>query len=712
MQDHKVEKRFTGEDLSDKLDAVDTVKIRSFHKTLTDAPHIAAGPRDVFLTNWIKSKWEEFGFDKVQLDTYDFLLSFPDQENPNKIYLKDENDVVQFTSKHKEDVLRQEDDHPKFIHAFNAHTPAANVTGELVYVNFGRIEDIQMLEELGVNLTGKIAISRYGKIFRGNRLKNCQNAGAIGVIMYSDPQQVAPDGTDPDSVYPNTFSLPPSGVQRGGTLIDIGDPLSPSWPSVPGAYRPSINQSETEFPKIPSQPIGYGDAKILLEKMAGDLVPEDWKGGLDIQYRLGPGFDDNHQGWKVNLVTHNYMEDKKSDNVIGIIYGSQEPDRYVLFGNHRDAWGYGAIDASSGTAPMMEMARVLGEDLKAGWRPRRSIVFASWASEEAGIMGSTEWVFDKIHKLTNRAVSFTNLDICVSGTILHTSASPSLKTVVHNSLLNVKALDSDKSYLEFLEEYYMKENPPKNINDSVRILGSGSDHAGFAYYAGIPSTFHGFSIDRQKYPKIKSGYPTYHTGFETFYLYENLIDPGFKVAKQCAQISLSIILEMAESPLLPYSFGEIKRKLDESLSYFEEKIFPVLRQYGAGESIKVLKNSMMKFDESMEKFLLEIDRIKNEETLQELKIRMLNDKMMLLERIFLIPSGLPGRPIYRHLLFSPAKFNAYAGSVLPGLRDLTHGFEKLEEDQKLKKVDEAKKHLSDLMIVFRQAANWLDDKII
>ena len=347
-------------------------------------------------------EWRGNGFTDVQLDTYSFLLSYPNHTNPNKIYLKDENDLIKFTSKHKEDVLRPDDDHPDFIHGIVAYAPAGDVTGELVYVNYGRVEDIHKLKELGIDLKGKIAISRYGKIYRGNRLKNCQDAGAVGVIMFSDPDDVAPYGTDPEDVYPNTIFLPPSGIQRGTAFpLGGGEPLSPGWPSVLDSYRNPIN--ETEFPKIPSQPIGYGDAEQLLSIMGGQDVPEEWRGGIPgLDYKLGPGFDESHQGWKTNLVVNNYLRDTESDNIIGVIEGAVEPDRYVIIGNHRDAWGYGAVDPSSGTAVIMEIARVLGEKMKTGWRPRRTIIIASWTSEEAGLFGSREWVHDKIHKLTSR----------------------------------------------------------------------------------------------------------------------------------------------------------------------------------------------------------------------------------------------------------------------------------------------------------------------
>ena len=315
---------------SEILQSVESDNIRSYLKTITSAPHIAASEQDSFLTKWISDKWKEFGFDHVNLERYNLLLSYPDPENPNKIYLKDDRGSVQFTSKHKEDVLRAEDQHPDFIHAFNAFSPAGNVTGDLVYVNYASVEDISRLEELGVNLMGKIAIARYGKLYRGNKVKHCQEAGAIGVILYSDPEQVAPNGTDPGSVYPNSVYLPPSGIQRGSVMELLeGDPLSPTWSSVPGAFRLPVGEAtDGLLPKIPSQPIGYGDAEQLLAIMGGDQVPEEWRGGRQgLKYRLGPGFGSDHSGWKVNWVVNNKLRDTRDHDIIGIIKGSHEPDR-------------------------------------------------------------------------------------------------------------------------------------------------------------------------------------------------------------------------------------------------------------------------------------------------------------------------------------------------------------------------------------------------
>ena len=282
--------------------------------------------------------------------------------------------------------------------------------------------------------------------------------------------------------------------------------------------------------------------------MGGPEVPEGWAGGLEgLVYRLGPGWSPQHQGWRVRLVTHNYLEEVKSSNVLGLLRGSEEPDRYVLLTNHRDAWGYGAIDPSSGTTSLMEVARVLGAlHTATGWRPRRTIVFASWAAEEYGLMGSNEWVSDKIQKVMDRAVAIINVDICIIGDILSPKASPILKEVFLAAIRAVPStLDPTKSYYEFLETWLAagEKTADTSVEEYVKILGSGSDHASFAFYAGVPALYFSFRTDDHKYPG--AGYPAYHTGFETFFLMDEILDPGFALHKSCSQLSLHMLLQVA-----------------------------------------------------------------------------------------------------------------------------------------------------------------------
>ncbi|RXG55764.1 N-acetylated-alpha-linked acidic dipeptidase 2 [Armadillidium vulgare] len=345
-----------------------------------DRDNIRETLRDNELAEFIRTKFEEAGFDSSELIPYNIYLSKPNPENPNKITL-DMNGTV-------------------------TTEPGVGV----VYVNYGRIEDFERLEELGINITGHIVIARYGKIFRGNKVNLAEKFGAKGNIIFSDPADVAADGTAPENVYDHTWWLPGTGMQRGSTFIG-GDPLTPGWPATEHAYR--VSEDEVKFPKIPGQPIGYSDAFQILKRLGGPVAPEDWQGGYpNFTYNLGPSFNSQNGSVSLTLSTHNSGKIEKSYNVIGIIKGSIEPDRYVLIGNHRDAWGYGAMDPSSGTAQVLEMARVFGTFLKEGWRPRRTIIFCSWGAEEFSLIGSTEWVEENIEKLQSRAVGYINTDTC------------------------------------------------------------------------------------------------------------------------------------------------------------------------------------------------------------------------------------------------------------------------------------------------------------
>ena len=706
----KLEKdRFEDKDfVQDVLKNVDEKNIRKFLKELSRKPHLAASKRDKELVTWIKSQWKKFGIESVSLANYTFLFSYPNHKNPNKVYLLDSENKIKFTTRHKEEVLLPEDEDPDFIHAFNGYAPAGDVTGDLVYVNYGRVEDIQQLTKLGVNLTGKIALSRYGKIFRGNRLHNCQEAGAIGVIMFSDPADVAVSGVEDDKVYPNTMFLPESGMQRGHVRLTKGDPLSPSWPSIKGAYRQDVNDTEG-LPRIPSQPIGYGDAKHLLEIMAGDKVPASWQGGIvNVTYRLGPELSKEHHGWKVRMVVNNYLEEKEDTNVIGVIRGEIEPDRYVLLINHRDAWGYGALDPSSGTCVLMEAAQVLGGMVKTGWRPRRSIVFGSFGAEEYGLMGSTEWVHHKLHKLMNKAVAVINIDTCVSGDILSPEASPILKDVFVEAIKNVaSSKDPKKSYYEFLEERLDEKHG--TVEDLVKITGSGSDHAPFSFYAGIPALYFSFKVDKKKYPGVAFPYPTYHTGFETFHLMDKVVDPGFKIHKTCTQLGLHMLLNLAESKIMPLNPHHIGKELDKGVSsLIKENVTVKLTELGMEKPWKLVQESIEEFKIAVRKWSEKKEKCtKGNKKINPYEMRSLNDQIMLLERTFLLDGGLEGRSYHRHILFSPQKFNIYGGAAFPGISDLLHNIDHLHEENLEQRLKELKKHLSDIMIKMKQASSWL-----
>ncbi|KAB7496029.1 hypothetical protein Anas_04286, partial [Armadillidium nasatum] len=479
--------------IDEMVDRFDRNNMREILRYLSDKPHLAASPRDNELAEYVKIKFEEAGFDSSELVPYNVYLSKPNPENPNKSHFREE-------------PIHEGDDDPDFIHAFNAFTPAGTVSTEpgvgVVYVNYGEIEDFERLAEIGINVTGHIVIVRYGEIFRGNKVYHAEKFGAKGIIIFSDPEDVAAEGISPEDVYDNSWWLPGTGVQRGSTYLGSGDSLTPGWPSTEHAYR--LSEDEAALPNIPCQPIGYADAIEILKRLDGPVAPEDWQGGYpNFTYKLGPSFNSQNGSVSLTLSTHNSGKVEKSYNVIGIIKGCIEPDRYVLIGNHRDAWGYGTIDPSSATAQMLETARVLGTFLKEGWRPRRTIIFCSWGAEEFGIIGSTEWV-----------------------------EIPGVK-------------DSSKTLFEEWKEYTERTRPNAKEYPVVFSLGSGTDHAPFSFYAGIPSTMFYFIVNERLFP-------AYHTGYETFYMLTAFIDPEFKIHEGCGRLSILGLKYLADSTILPY----------------------------------------------------------------------------------------------------------------------------------------------------------------
>ncbi len=544
--------------------------------------------------------------------------------------------------------------------------------------------------------------SRYGKIYRGNKVQNCQERGGVAVILYSDPDDVATEGTHSDDVYPNTFFLPGSGMQRGTTFFGFGDPLSPLFPSVKNAYRLEP-ENVKHLPKIPAQPIGYDDAKSILETLGGQGPPEGWKGGIkDIDYSLGGEEHPKYKGWKLHFKTNNHFDTKKAVNVIGYLHGSVEPDRYVLMSNHRDAWGYGAADPSSGTASMMETVQILGNLVRQGWRPRRTIVFASWGSEEYGMLGSNEWVEDKKHKIMERMVGVLNVDTCVTGPISKSAAAPCLQDLLIESYKHAYDLESDslngRTYYDYWMDWHNSDKIPE-----IEPQAYGSDDGTFAFYAGVPGIDVQFKIDDKKHKGVH-GYPLYHTGYETFYYVDKIVDPDFKIHRTCVQVSLFMLLQLADSTILPFNLNRISKAMKAGLVNLDENgILDLLDDNNI--DIEPLREAIDEFEKASAGFMTHIEYMKH--TYDPLKIRMLNDQMLLLDRIFIIPEGLPQRPASRHAIFNPGRFNHYGSSTFSGISDLVHEIDRLSCKKQLKRWELIKKHVSDLMIIVRSATSFL-----
>lgn len=607
--------------------------IRDNLEYLTSRPHLGGTVEEKENAEYIKAKWDEQGLDSSRIIRYNILLSYPRKDQPNHAYILAENGTEVFRTAAEEAPLEHGDKHPDTVPPFNAYAKAGIVEGDLVYVNYGRVEDFQKLErELKINVTGKIAIARYGKIFRGDKANQAFYHGAIGLILYSDPADYAID--DVDRVYPDTWFLPGTGIQRGNVITRKGDPLTQGYPATDYMYQ--NDEDEVILPKIPVQPIGYDDAKRFLMLLDGNDVPDGWAGEIPgITYKVGPGLTN---GRKVKLEVNNYNEVRSVYNVVGIIKGSLEPDRYVILGNHRDAWVFGAVDPSSGTAAMLELSRTFGKLVKNGqWRPRRSILFISWGAEEYGLMGSYEWVEEFGKTITERTVAYVNCDLAITGNYTFRGRStPNFFNLLYD--VTKKIPDAPQYggsvYDNWLQKHPVSDGTVPYISD----LGSGSDFRPFLGLVGIPSIDIRYDMDRSL---GLSSYPLYHTMYETFHLVSAIMDPTFEYHLVIARVWGEIGRMLADSLILPIDCESYAVRMKDSIDYMKTI-------YGDQMAARPTPITFDSIDENLEKFATAAknlhSRIETMDKTNPFAVRSVNDQLLFMERAFIDPLGLPGRP--------------------------------------------------------------------
>ncbi|NXK85626.1 NALD2 dipeptidase, partial [Formicarius rufipectus] len=641
--------------------------IKRFLRSFTKLPHVAGTEQNLLLAKQIQGQWKEFGLDSAELVHYDVLLSYPNEKQPNYISVIDDQGNEVFNTSLFEPPPPGYENVTDILPPYNAFSAQGEPEADLVYVNYGRTEDFLKLEhEMGINCTGKIVIARYGKIFRGNKVKNAISAGAQGIILYSDPADYFAPGVDP---YPNGWNLPGGGVQRGNVLNlnGAGDPLTPGYPAKEYTFRHKANEG-VGIPKIPVHPIGYHAAEVLLRAMGGSASPDSsWKGSLNVSYNVGPGFIGNSSTRKIRMHVHTSNKVTRIYNVIGILRGVVEPDRYVILGGHRDSWVFGGIDPTTGTAVLQEIVRSFGKIKMEGWRPRRTIIFASWDAEEFGLLGSTEWVEEKAKILLERAVAYINTDSSIEGNYtLRVDCTPLLYKLVYN--LTKEILSPDEGYEnKSLYESWLEKDPGTENNSYPRInkLGSGSDFEAFFQRLGIASARARYTKNR-KADKF-SNYPVYHTVYETFELVEKFYDPAFKRQLTIAQLRGKLVYELADSQLIPFDcrdYGEALKAYSNSIYKLAQKHEEQLKLYQV--SFDPLFSAVASFSKAAAEFHRRLEQVDKEDAVA---VRVMNDQLMLIERAFTDPLGLPGRKFYRHIIFAPSSHNKYAGEPFPGIHD-------------------------------------------
>ncbi|PIK40106.1 hypothetical protein BSL78_23044, partial [Apostichopus japonicus] len=633
-----------------RIKGMNAKNIKRNLKHLTRITHVGGTPGEEELGTWIYNKWKKGGFDKVEQKGYDALLSYPSEKENERnkvevVEMDEERDEYVTIFESQPETLDPTVKDENIMQAFIAYAKAGVVTGDLVYVNYCRVEDFVQLLYENVTVEGNIAICRYEKIYRGDKAKNAARFGAVGLILYTEPNflaQVYGFPTYPDGIY-----LPDTGIQRGSIALENGDPQTPGYPASEGIYR--TPEEDLELPTIPVQCISIRDARYLLIRMRGEPIEyPQWRGYLmNVTYRYGPGFVNSTE--KVRLSVYNKNEVRKVYNIIGTIYGRSEPDRYILIGNHRDAWAYGAIDPSGATAIMMEIANVFGSlKKKMNWRPRRTIIFCSWAAEEFALIGSNEFVEDYARILTTRAVAYLNMDILVQGNFtIAASASPNLKEAMFEAAKLVPDPDGSDSTLydiwkdrQFANRVYGLNLPPQ-----VGPLGAGSDYASFVGQCGVSSMNAIYVPDPQS--TFYSVYPLYHTVYETFHMVKNLVDPEFIYHRAFGQFYGYLLLILSNSKVLPLNCRDYAIDLATNFAQLNYTHGEVFNEQNI--DLTSLTTVIDELTEATKQFHRRLNFI---DTTDPLAVRIANDQLMMFERAFVDPVGLPGRPFTRNVIYA------------------------------------------------------------
>ncbi len=625
-------------------------------KTLTAEPHIAASPEDLKTAQYVASKFREAGLE-TSIVPYKAWLNMPKEV---KVEAFDSDGKLLMTGPVREHVDGKEpfQDDPRITPAFNGSSPSGDVTGEVVYANYGRPEDFKKLTDLGVDLKGKIVLVRYGGNFRGVKVYIAQQYGAAGVLIYSDP---ADDGYYRGDMYPHGPYRPATAVQRGSVQFMFkypGDALTPgvaSRPDLPESQRLPLDQV-TSLPKIPSEPLSYHDASPILEHLGGPDAPREWQGALPFTYHVGPGV-------KVHMVLKMDYQYSTIWDVIGTIAGTEFPDEWVVAGNHRDAWVYGAVDPNSGTAAMLEAVHGIGALLQQGWKPKRRIVFCSWDAEEEGLIGSTEWVEDHANHLVH-AVAYFNTDVGVSGPDFEASAVPSLKEFVRDVTKSVASPRGGTVYDQWkksqeeqarrrstsgVEEHGARGNAHVDNDVNVGDLGSGSDFTPFIQHLGVPST------------DIGSGgpYGVYHSAFDDYAWFVMNADPTFVYEQEMARVFGLEVLHMADADVLPYDYVTYGKELSSYLDTAQKK----------AEEAGMAGIDFAPAKAAAEKFTQLAAEVKGKQEHPGADLAAFNGQLRAVESDFLSAPGLPNRPWYKHTIYAPGEYTGYAAVVIPGVNE-------------------------------------------
>jgi N-acetylated-alpha-linked acidic dipeptidase len=641
-------------------------------KLLSSRPHHVGSPGSRATAEFIAEQFKKWGYE-TQIETFYPLFPTPktrllEMVAPERYTAKIEEPPVE-----GDETSRIKDGN---LPVYNAYSIDGDVTGELVYVNYGLPDDYRKLRERGVDVRGKIVLARYGASWRGIKPKVAAENGAIGCLIFSDPRD---DGYGQGDVYPKGAFRPPQGAQRGSVMdmtLYPGDPLTPGQGATDANRSPDPKQAQT-VTKIPVMPISYGDAEPLLRALGGRVAPADWRGGLPLTYHVGPG------PAKVHLKLEFNWKLAPAYDVVARMTGSEKPDEWILRGNHHDGWNFGAHDPLSGMIAVMEEARAMGELAKTGWRPKRTIVFLAWDGEEPALLGSTEWAEKHAEELQRHAVAYINTDGTGRG-FINIDGSSELDLFSSQA---ARDLTDPQTHVSALDRSLAARRVAGHEAEfHVDPLGSGSDYTVFQHHLGIPSLNIGFGGEG------RGG--VYHSNYDSYDHFVRFIDPDFQYVMATAQLGGRMVLRLANADWLPLHAnstakavrgwmnevmkladtmrtethkknelirsGDLKLAADPRLTF----VVPEPKEEVPYLNFAPLQNAVARLDTAAAA-LEKVDRSK----LTAEKQKSLEDALRVAEQKLLRSEGLPRRPWFRHVLHAPGFYTGYGVKTLPGIRE-------------------------------------------
>jgi N-acetylated-alpha-linked acidic dipeptidase len=679
--------------LEQRFDAdLSAAELRAWMQQMSSAPNHVGSAHDKANAEFQLAKFREWGWD-ASIETFSVLYPTPREVSVEliapthfKARLSEPPIAGDSTSTQTKDELPP----------YNVYGADGDVTAELIYVNQGMPDDYKELERLGQSVKGRIVLTRYGGGWRGLKPKLAYEHGAVGCLIYSDPRD---DGYGAGDTYPKGGFRPPDAVQRGSVqdlTLYSGDPLTPGVGAVPGAKRLALKDAKTLL-KIPVLPISYADAEPLLAALGGRVAPAAWRGGLPMTYHVGPG------PAQVHMKVLSDWSQKPIYDVVAKIKGSDEPDRWIIRGNHHDGWVFGAMDPLAGQVALMAEAKSIGKLVQEGWHPRRTLVYSSWDGEEPGLLGSTEWAEQHAAELKVKAVMYINSDTNGRG-FLQAEGSHALQHFLSEVARDVKDPETGASVLTralahrrvsaYDSEAHGDSAARTGANGDLALgaLGSGSDYTPFLQHLGINSVNLGFEGESQ--------YGVYHSAYDSFDHYRRFVDPSFEYGVALAKVAGRIMLRASQAELIPARESDFAASVagyDDELHKLADGMRAKTRELAKlqdDESYKLtanpdyprapparvadvpylnfaeLDNAVAKLEQSATAFDKEYARLDAaDDAAGSAERERVNSTLAILEQNLTDSRGLPGRDWYQHMIYAPGLHTGYGVKTLPGIRE-------------------------------------------